>query len=139
MTEISFKNWYFLPGFYIVSGHPATYAEYFSLNKTTAELRVLQPINRDLYQRFTLIIKVIKNNHLRSSAFMGLLLHNLGGSPSYLSQRLIKTGAIMSKMSPLCLILANFGTFTDIGTFSALIFPIGIVPPMIVLLCLHTW
>lgn len=61
MTGISFKRWCFLPRFYIVSGHPATYAEYFSLNKTTAELRVLQPINRDLYQRFTLIIKVIKN------------------------------------------------------------------------------
>lgn len=59
MTGISFKRCCFLSGFYIVLGHPATYAEYFSLNKTTAELRVLQPINRDLYQRFTLIIKVI--------------------------------------------------------------------------------
>lgn len=59
MTGISFKRCCFSPGFCVVSGHPATYADYFSLNKTTAELRVLQPINRDLYQRFTLIIKVI--------------------------------------------------------------------------------
>ena len=41
-----------------VTGHPMTYKDYFSLNQTTAELRVLQPVNRDLYQRFTLIIKV---------------------------------------------------------------------------------
>lgn len=61
MADVLFKKGCFPSGFFVFSGHPATYAEYFSLNKTTAELRVLQPINRDLYQRFTLIIKVIKN------------------------------------------------------------------------------
>lgn len=54
----------YLLDFMLFSGHPAAYADYFSLNKTTAELRVLQPINRDLYQRFTLIIKVIKKTHI---------------------------------------------------------------------------
>ncbi|MEQ2168113.1 Protocadherin-15 [Goodea atripinnis] len=44
--------------FYILVGQPNTYPEYFSLNQTTAELRVLKPVNRDLYQRFTLVIKV---------------------------------------------------------------------------------
>lgn len=45
---------------FLIAGHPITYPEYFSLNRTTAELRVLQPISRDFYQRFTLIIKVNK-------------------------------------------------------------------------------
>ncbi|KAA8583718.1 hypothetical protein FQN60_014926 [Etheostoma spectabile] len=44
--------------YYILVGHPVTYPEYFTLNRTTAELRVLKPISRDLYQRFTLIIKL---------------------------------------------------------------------------------
>ncbi|XP_075997829.1 protocadherin-15-like [Genypterus blacodes] len=48
--------------YFILVGHPATYAEYFTLNKTNAELRVLQPINRDLYQRFTLTIKAEQDN-----------------------------------------------------------------------------
>lgn len=44
--------------YFFVAGQPATYAEYFSLNRSTAELLVLKPISRDFYQRFTLIIKV---------------------------------------------------------------------------------
>ncbi|XP_014887931.1 protocadherin-15-like isoform X4 [Poecilia latipinna] len=44
--------------YYILVGQPNTYREYFSLNQTTAVLRVLKPVSRDLYQRFTLIIKV---------------------------------------------------------------------------------
>ncbi|KAG7254210.1 hypothetical protein CRUP_026365, partial [Coryphaenoides rupestris] len=36
---------------------PMNYRDYFTLNQTTAELRVLQPISRDVHQRFTLIIK----------------------------------------------------------------------------------
>lgn len=43
---------------FYIAGEPNTYAAYFSLNKTTAEMRVLQPISRDLYQKFTLVIKV---------------------------------------------------------------------------------
>lgn len=41
------------------SGQPAVYPEFFSLNKTTAELRLLKPVRRDLYQSFNLVIKVI--------------------------------------------------------------------------------
>ena len=40
------------------SGKPQTYAEYFSLNRSTAELVVLRPIDRELYRRFDLVIKV---------------------------------------------------------------------------------
>uniref|UniRef100_H3C5M5 Protocadherin-15 n=1 Tax=Tetraodon nigroviridis TaxID=99883 RepID=H3C5M5_TETNG len=63
--------------YYILVGHPATYAEYFSLNKTTAELRVLQPINRDLYQRFTLIIKAEQDNGHPLPAFADLIIEIL--------------------------------------------------------------
>uniref|UniRef100_A0A3Q2VXN4 Protocadherin-15 n=1 Tax=Haplochromis burtoni TaxID=8153 RepID=A0A3Q2VXN4_HAPBU len=48
--------------YYILVGEPNTYAAYFSLNKTTAEMRVLQPISRDLYQKFTLVIKAEQDN-----------------------------------------------------------------------------
>lgn len=40
------------------SGRPAVYTEFFSLNRTTAELRLLKPVRRDLYQSFNLVIKV---------------------------------------------------------------------------------
>lgn len=43
----------------VVSGKPASYAEYFSLNRTTAELLLLQPISREQQQHFDLVIKVI--------------------------------------------------------------------------------
>lgn len=60
--------------FFFFTGHPITYREYFSLNRTTAELHVLQPISRDLYQRFTLIIKV--NNNNKCNLFTCLYLQN---------------------------------------------------------------
>jgi len=41
-----------------LSGQPESYAEYFSLNGTTAELLILKPIDRELYRRFDLVIKV---------------------------------------------------------------------------------
>jgi len=40
-------------------GKPVPYAEYFSLNQTTAELQLLKPIKREQYQHFDLVIKVI--------------------------------------------------------------------------------
>lgn len=40
------------------SGKPETYAEYFSLNRTTAELLLLKPVDRELHRRFDLVIKV---------------------------------------------------------------------------------
>ncbi|MEQ2233370.1 Protocadherin-15, partial [Ilyodon furcidens] len=46
----------------ILIGKPATYAEYFSLNRTTAELMLLKPIDREIYRRFDLVIKVRKNS-----------------------------------------------------------------------------
>uniref|UniRef100_A0A8C5I5T8 Protocadherin-15 n=1 Tax=Gouania willdenowi TaxID=441366 RepID=A0A8C5I5T8_GOUWI len=63
--------------YYILVGHPFTYPNYFSLNKTTAELRVLQPINRDLHQRFTLIIKAEQDNGHPLPAYADLIIEIL--------------------------------------------------------------
>ncbi|KAI4812263.1 hypothetical protein KUCAC02_023665 [Chaenocephalus aceratus] len=63
--------------YYILVGHPAAYREYFSLNRTTAELRVLQPISRDLYQRFTLIIKAEQDNGHPLPAYADLIIEIL--------------------------------------------------------------
>ncbi|XP_027133962.1 protocadherin-15 isoform X1 [Larimichthys crocea] len=63
--------------YYILVGHPVTYREYFSLNRTTAELRVLQPISRDLYQRFTLIIKAEQDNGHPLPAYADLIIEIL--------------------------------------------------------------
>ncbi|XP_040905746.1 protocadherin-15a [Toxotes jaculatrix] len=63
--------------YYILVGHPVTYPEYFSLNRTTAELRVLRPISRDLYQRFTLIIKAEQDNGHPLPAYADLIIEIL--------------------------------------------------------------
>ncbi|XP_041645580.1 protocadherin-15a [Cheilinus undulatus] len=63
--------------YYILVGHPAAYREYFSLNRTTAELRVLQPISRDLFQRFTLIIKAEQDNGHPLPAYADLIIEIL--------------------------------------------------------------
>ncbi|XP_068183627.1 protocadherin-15-like [Antennarius striatus] len=63
--------------YYILVGHPVTYREHFSLNRTTAELRVLQPISRDLYQRFTLIIKAEQDNGHPLPAYADLIIEIL--------------------------------------------------------------
>ncbi|KAJ8248370.1 hypothetical protein GJAV_G00241300 [Gymnothorax javanicus] len=48
--------------FSILIGKPENYGEYFTLNRTTAELRLLQPINRDLIRTFDLVIKAEQDN-----------------------------------------------------------------------------
>ncbi|KAM4607527.1 protocadherin-15-like [Polymixia lowei] len=63
--------------YYILVGHPVTYPEYFSLNKTTAELRVLKPVSRDLYQRFTLIIKAEQDNGHPLPSYADLIIEIL--------------------------------------------------------------
>uniref|UniRef100_A0A8D3BG94 Protocadherin-15 n=1 Tax=Scophthalmus maximus TaxID=52904 RepID=A0A8D3BG94_SCOMX len=63
--------------YFILVGHPITYPEYFSLNRTTAELRVLQPISRDFYQRFTLIIKAEQDNGHPLPAYADLIIEIL--------------------------------------------------------------
>ncbi|XP_054653832.1 protocadherin-15-like isoform X2 [Dunckerocampus dactyliophorus] len=60
--------------YHILVGHPVAYPHYFSLNKTTAELRVLQPISRDLYQRFTLVIKAEQDNGHPLPAYADLVI-----------------------------------------------------------------
>ncbi|XP_057705000.1 protocadherin-15 isoform X5 [Corythoichthys intestinalis] len=63
--------------YFILVGHPVTFPQYFSLNKTTAELRVLQPISRDLYQRFTLVIKAEQDNGHPLPAYADLVVEIL--------------------------------------------------------------
>ncbi|XP_043110523.1 protocadherin-15a isoform X2 [Puntigrus tetrazona] len=48
--------------YFILVGQPATYPEFFSLNRSTAELRLLKPVDRELYQRFSLVIKAEQDN-----------------------------------------------------------------------------
>ncbi|KAJ8396031.1 hypothetical protein AAFF_G00025630 [Aldrovandia affinis] len=56
----------------ILVGKPETYAEYFTLNRTTAELRLLKPINRDMYNKFDLVIKAEQDNGHPLPAFASL-------------------------------------------------------------------
>ncbi|XP_014838553.1 PREDICTED: protocadherin-15 isoform X4 [Poecilia mexicana] len=63
--------------YYILVGQPNTYPEYFSLNQTTAALRVLKPVSRDLYQRFTLIIKAEQDNGHPLPAYADLIIEIL--------------------------------------------------------------
>ncbi|KAF4085313.1 hypothetical protein AMELA_G00115940 [Ameiurus melas] len=56
----------------ILIGKPAFYAEYFSLNSSTAELRLLQPISREQHQRFDLIVKAEQDNGHPLPAFANL-------------------------------------------------------------------
>ncbi|XP_066534297.1 protocadherin-15a isoform X2 [Hoplias malabaricus] len=58
--------------FFILVGQPAVYPEFFSLNRTTAELRLLKPVSRDLYQSFTLVIKAEQDNGHPLPAFADL-------------------------------------------------------------------
>ncbi|KAM6956436.1 protocadherin-15-like [Aplochiton taeniatus] len=63
--------------YYILIGQPAAYPEYFSLNKTTAELRLLKPVSRDLYSMFTLIIKAEQDNGHPLPAYADLIIEIL--------------------------------------------------------------
>ncbi|XP_066519597.1 protocadherin-15b isoform X3 [Hoplias malabaricus] len=56
----------------ILIGKPASYAEFFSLNSSTAELRLLQPVNREQHQRFDLVIKAEQDNGHPLPAFANL-------------------------------------------------------------------
>ncbi|KAJ7987761.1 hypothetical protein DPEC_G00329850 [Dallia pectoralis] len=56
----------------ILIGKPETYGTFFSLNQTTAELKLLQPLNRDLCHRFDLVIKAEQDNGHPLPAFAAL-------------------------------------------------------------------
>ncbi|XP_062415976.1 protocadherin-15-like isoform X1 [Pungitius pungitius] len=58
-------------------GKPESYAEYFSLNVTTAELLLLKPIDRELYRRFDLVIKAEQDNGHPLPAFANLQIEVL--------------------------------------------------------------
>ncbi|XP_037394710.1 protocadherin-15a isoform X2 [Pygocentrus nattereri] len=63
--------------YFFLVGQPAVYPEFFSLNRSTAELRLLKPVSRDLYQSFTLIIKAEQDNGHPLPAFADLRIEIL--------------------------------------------------------------
>ncbi|XP_077481795.1 protocadherin-15b [Stigmatopora argus] len=56
----------------ILIGKPESYAEYFSLNRTTAELLLLKPIDRELHRKFDLVVKAEQDNGHPLPAFASL-------------------------------------------------------------------
>uniref|UniRef100_A0A673ZFU6 Protocadherin-15 n=1 Tax=Salmo trutta TaxID=8032 RepID=A0A673ZFU6_SALTR len=56
----------------ILIGKPETYVDFFSLNRTTAELQLLKPLIRDLNNRFDLVIKAEQDNGHPLPAFANL-------------------------------------------------------------------
>ncbi|XP_028331768.1 protocadherin-15-like isoform X2 [Gouania willdenowi] len=63
--------------YFILIGKPKSYAEYFILNRTTAELLLLKPIDRELYHRFDLVIKAEQDNGHPLPAFANLQIEVL--------------------------------------------------------------
>ncbi|KAI4807668.1 hypothetical protein KUCAC02_027459, partial [Chaenocephalus aceratus] len=61
----------------ILIGKPESYAEYFSLNATTAELLLLKPVDRELHRRFDLVIKAEQDNGHPLPAFANLQIEVL--------------------------------------------------------------
>ncbi|KAM4636927.1 protocadherin-15 [Discoglossus pictus] len=56
----------------ILIGTPEDYAQYFHMNSTTAVLSLLKPVNRDLHQKFDLVIKAEQDNGHPLPAFASL-------------------------------------------------------------------
>ncbi|NXO64362.1 PCD15 protein, partial [Phainopepla nitens] len=56
----------------ILVGTPEDYPQYFHMNLSTAELTLLKPINRDLHQKFDLVIKAEQDNGHPLPAFANL-------------------------------------------------------------------
>ncbi|XP_039403207.1 protocadherin-15 isoform X1 [Mauremys reevesii] len=56
----------------ILLGTPEDYPQYFCMNLTTAVLSLLKPINRDLHQKFDLVIKAEQDNGHPLPAFANL-------------------------------------------------------------------
>ncbi|XP_025765623.1 protocadherin-15 isoform X1 [Oreochromis niloticus] len=61
----------------ILIGKPESYVEYFRLNRTTAELLLLKPIDREYYRRFDLVIKAEQDNGHPLPAFASLQIEVL--------------------------------------------------------------
>uniref|UniRef100_A0AAX7U417 Protocadherin-15 n=1 Tax=Astatotilapia calliptera TaxID=8154 RepID=A0AAX7U417_ASTCA len=61
----------------ILIGKPESYVEYFRLNRTTAELLLLKPIDREHYHRFDLVIKAEQDNGHPLPAFASLQIEVL--------------------------------------------------------------
>uniref|UniRef100_A0A5F8GV29 Protocadherin-15 n=1 Tax=Monodelphis domestica TaxID=13616 RepID=A0A5F8GV29_MONDO len=58
--------------FSILVGTPEDYPQYFHMHPRTAELSLLQPVNRDFYQKFDLVIKAEQDNGHPLPAFASL-------------------------------------------------------------------
>uniref|UniRef100_A0A3Q3WVN7 Protocadherin-15 n=1 Tax=Mola mola TaxID=94237 RepID=A0A3Q3WVN7_MOLML len=104
--------------YYILVGHPVTYPEYFFLDKTTAELHVLKPISRDLYQRFTLIIKAEQDNGHPLPAYADLIIEILDENNQAPYFQFATYQGYVSESSPVG---------TTISASANLIAPLGII------------
>ncbi|KAG9484975.1 hypothetical protein GDO78_008203 [Eleutherodactylus coqui] len=62
-----------------LAGTPEDYAEYFHMNRTTAVLTLLKPVNRDLHQKFDLVIKVVQDNNQPFSSLINNVITTFGG------------------------------------------------------------
>uniref|UniRef100_F6WJ16 Protocadherin-15 n=1 Tax=Ornithorhynchus anatinus TaxID=9258 RepID=F6WJ16_ORNAN len=58
--------------YFILVGTPEDYLQYFYMDPSTAELSLLQPINRDFHQKFDLVIKAEQDNGHPLPAFANL-------------------------------------------------------------------
>ncbi|XP_060097226.1 protocadherin-15 isoform X3 [Heteronotia binoei] len=69
--------------YFILVGTPEDYAQYFSMNVTTAELSLLKPINRDFHQKFDLVVKAEQDNGHPLPAFANLHIEVLDENNQY--------------------------------------------------------
>ncbi|KAM9774240.1 protocadherin-15b isoform 2-T2 [Syngnathus typhle] len=61
----------------ILIGKPESYAEYFILNRTTAELLLLKPVDREVHRKFDLVVKAEQDNGHPLPAFASLQIEVL--------------------------------------------------------------
>ncbi|XP_068611043.1 protocadherin-15-like [Brachionichthys hirsutus] len=102
----------------ILIGKPESYAEHFSLNRTTADLLLLKPIDRELHSRFELVIKAEQDNGHPLPAFANLRIEVLdenNQAPYFLETRY---HGYVSEASPVG---------TTISTTASLSAPLAIV------------
>lgn len=102
----------------ILLGKPESYAQYFSLNRTTAEILLLKPIDRELYHRFDLVIKAEQDNGHPLPAFANLQIEILDENNQ--APYFLETGyhGYVSEASPVG---------TTIATNASLAVPLAIV------------
>uniref|UniRef100_A0A3Q3RC81 Protocadherin-15 n=1 Tax=Monopterus albus TaxID=43700 RepID=A0A3Q3RC81_MONAL len=104
----------------ILIGNPKPYAEYFILNRSTAELLLLKPISRELYRTFDLVIKAEQDNGHPLPAFANLqieILDKNNQAPYFLEA---SYQGYVSEASPVgTTIAANASLYSNVFSVSA--------------------